>query len=72
MVEVEKGVLEKLILFSIAITLIPLGLLYATLHGYLDRECPQALVGLLGYMHARSTHKHRPCCTHPHSVVMQD
>lgn len=37
MVEVEKGVLEKLIIFSIAIVVLPLGLLYATLHGYLDR-----------------------------------
>lgn len=34
----NKGVLEKLILFSIAIVVLPLGLLYGSLHGYLDRE----------------------------------
>ncbi len=47
MVEVDKGVLEKLILFSIAIVVLPLGLLYGSLHGYLDRE---ALTTQLSYL----------------------
>ena len=47
MVEVAKGVLEKLIIFSIAIVVLPLGLLFATLHGYLDRAFSWASSGLL-------------------------
>ena len=52
MVEVNKGVLEKLILFSIAIVVLPLGLLYGALHGYLDRKAlsPKSLIShLLGH-----------------------
>lgn len=39
MVEVKKGVIEKLIVFTVAIAIIPLSILYASLHGYCDREC---------------------------------
>ncbi|KAK9917906.1 hypothetical protein WJX75_009417 [Coccomyxa subellipsoidea] len=36
MAEVQRGVLEKLIIFSVAIAVIPLCVLYASLYGYCD------------------------------------
>lgn len=42
MVEILKGVIEKLILFSIAIVVIPLALLFLSLHGYFDGELAYA------------------------------
>lgn len=36
--EVKKGVIEKLVVFTVAIAIIPLSILYASLHGYLDCE----------------------------------
>ncbi|CAL8463410.1 g2944 [Coccomyxa elongata] len=36
MVEVKKGVIEKLVVFTVAIAIIPLSILYASLYGYLD------------------------------------
>ena len=41
MVEVDLGVIMKLVLFSIAIVVLPVGVLMASLHGYFDgrRAC---------------------------------
>lgn len=38
MVEIQKGVIEKLILFSIAIVVVPLALLFLSLQGNFDCE----------------------------------
>jgi hypothetical protein len=40
MVEIAQGVLEKLVLASIALAVIPLGLLFSCLSGYFDRKAP--------------------------------
>lgn len=54
MVEVEPGVIEKLVLFSIALVILPLGVLLASIHGFFDgkgRPC------LLSQMSGRISRK---------------
>ena len=38
MVEVDAGVIVKLVVFSIALVVLPVGILQASLHGFFDGE----------------------------------
>ena len=51
MVEVDPGVVVKLVIFSIALVLLPVGVLQASLHGYFDGK--ESLHSVLSLLEAR-------------------
>ena len=48
MVEVDPGVVVKLVVFSIALVMLPVGVLQASLHGYLDgKDCSHSVLTII-------------------------